>query len=299
LYIGKTMPKYTWISVALVFALEASAFQGPSRLVSFRRENIARLQMTRNEGKSIEEICRDEFCLKDEKTGALQTVSVAEKEQIFMDAMQAYYYGEKGFLSDEDFDKLKADLLWEGSAYSTLNRDELMFMTAARSYSQGSPIMSDQKFDALKTRLKEAGSKISSRRRPKAVVASGVGRVTFEKDGARTATLYAPPLIIATLLWLGVAYELVEFVRYLNPVVTLLAGSPLIYFGTKIGTEQFWLKDPLIAKGPCPSCGVETRVYFGNILSVEGFSETGQFNCPHCQAVLNVEKKTLRASTGQ
>lgn len=42
-------------------------------------------------------------------------LTTGEKERIFMDAIQSFYYNERQVLADEDFDKLKEDLAWEGS----------------------------------------------------------------------------------------------------------------------------------------------------------------------------------------
>lgn len=42
--------------------------------------------------KEIEEICRDEYCARDEKTGEPIILSVVEKERIFLDCIQSYYY---------------------------------------------------------------------------------------------------------------------------------------------------------------------------------------------------------------
>jgi len=43
----------------------------------------------------------------------------------------------------------------------------------------------------------------------------------------------------------------------------------LIYLASKYFTENVFFKNPLIASGPCPSCAVGNRIYFGDILGVE------------------------------
>eukprot|EP00638_Chattonella_subsalsa_P017162 CAMPEP_0117820532 /NCGR_PEP_ID=MMETSP0949-20121206/2513_1 /TAXON_ID=44440 /ORGANISM="Chattonella subsalsa, Strain CCMP2191" /LENGTH=153 /DNA_ID=CAMNT_0005659483 /DNA_START=382 /DNA_END=840 /DNA_ORIENTATION=+ len=134
--------------------------------------------------KAIEEICRDEFCTVDEKTGEpvmltvkekeriyaflltssremdkIRTITISgepvmltvkEKERIFLDSLQAYYYDGRNVLTDDDFDKLKADLIWEGSPLATLSRDETLFLNAMSAYMKGNPIISDAEFDELK-----------------------------------------------------------------------------------------------------------------------------------------------------
>lgn len=42
-------------------------------------------------------------------------LTTAEKERIFTDAIQSFYYNQRQMLDDDDFDKLKEDLAWEGS----------------------------------------------------------------------------------------------------------------------------------------------------------------------------------------
>mmetsp|Transcript_32895 Transcript_32895/g.51630 ORF Transcript_32895/g.51630 Transcript_32895/m.51630 type:complete len:309 (+) Transcript_32895:50-976(+) len=246
--------------------------------------------------KSIEEVCRDEFCTIDETTGEQVVLSVKEKERIFLDSLQAYYYDGSKVLNDDDFDQLKADLVWEGSPLATLNREETLFLNAMGAYMKGKPIISDAEFDALKAKLKEEGSMIAVATEPKCYVDTGVCKVTFVKDEARMATLYAPAFLIATFLWIGTAFEVFSFFRDINPIITLLAGSPLIYAGTKVGTENFWLSEPLIAKGPCPSCGFENRIYFGTILGVEGVGDAGDVTCPNCKVKMNIEKRTLKVT---
>lgn len=43
---------------------------------------------------------------------------------------QSYYYDGREVLNDADFDKLKEDLIWEGSPVAILSRDETKFLAA-------------------------------------------------------------------------------------------------------------------------------------------------------------------------
>ena len=83
--------------------------------------------------------------------------------------------------------------------------------------------------------------------------------------------LYLPAISVLTLLWTGGTYELISASRGLNPLITLLIGSPLIVSVAQYLTEQVLFKDPFIAQGPCPDCGANNRLFFGDILGVEGF----------------------------
>ncbi|CAN0169869.1 unnamed protein product, partial [Phaeothamnion confervicola] len=57
-----------------------------------------------------------------------------EKERIFIDAIQSFYFSGRKMLADADFDKLKEDLVWEGSDVVLLNRNETLFLSAMSSY---------------------------------------------------------------------------------------------------------------------------------------------------------------------
>lgn len=40
---------------------------------------------------------------------------MVQKEQLFLEALSAYYYEGKALISDEEFSNLKDDLVWNGS----------------------------------------------------------------------------------------------------------------------------------------------------------------------------------------
>ena len=61
-------------------------------------------------GRQVEEICREEYCARDEKTGEPILLSVKEKERIFLDCIQSYYYNSRSV-----FRVLSANLSPRGS----------------------------------------------------------------------------------------------------------------------------------------------------------------------------------------
>lgn len=192
---------------------------------------------------------------------------------------------------------LKEDLQWNGSPVVVLNRDEAKYLAAMQAYLQGKPMMSDSEFDALKRELKEAGSKFAVDTEPKCYIDTGVCKVTLKEDKFRSNLLYLPAGAILSIVWLGVGFELIEPLIRLNPILLFLLGSPLVYTGAKTITEDFIFQNKFIAFGPCPACEVENRVYFGNILGVEGFSDVAEVKCGNCKEIFNVQRNTLRAST--
>ena len=47
---------------------------------------------------------------------------------MYIDALWAYYKDGKPIASDEDFEKLKMELNWQGSGFPTLHREEVEFV---------------------------------------------------------------------------------------------------------------------------------------------------------------------------
>ena len=178
--------------------------------------------------KEIETICRDEYCAIDEKTGKPIVLSVEEKERVFVEAMQAYFYDGREVLNDKYFDQLKEDLLWEGSEVAALSRDENKYLAAMQAYMEGSPILSDTEFDELKQKLKADSSPIAVSKEPKCFVDTGICTVTWTPDKVRQFIAYTPVSVVVTLLWVVIAYELTPL-KFVNPIFTLLLGSPVIY----------------------------------------------------------------------
>ena len=109
--------------------------------------------------------------------------------------------------------------------------------------------------------------------------------------------LYLPAISVLTLLWTGGTYELISASRGLNPLITLLIGSPLIVSVAQYLAEQVLFKAPFIAQGPGPDCGANNRLFFGDILGVEGAGETAETQCANCKIPLSVSRATLRVSS--
>lgn len=190
--------------------------------------------------KEIEQICRDEYCAIDERTGKPIVLSVEEKERVFVEAMQAYFYDGREVLSDKDFDQLKEDLLWEGSQVAAMNREETKYLAAMQAYMQGAPMMSDKDFDELKASLKSGGSPIAVSKEPKCFIETGICSVTWTQDKVRQFVSYLPVVSVVSVAWVIVAFELTPL-RYVNPLVTLIIGAPIIYVSKNIPVMKIFL----------------------------------------------------------
>jgi hypothetical protein len=245
--------------------------------------------------RNLAELSADEFMLIDEETKQPILLTKEEKERIFMDAVQSFYFG-KSTLSDEQFDSLKNDLSWEGSNLVTLNRNESLFIRAVQAWNKKEPILSDAEFDELKLSLKDANSPIAVSTEPKCYVDSGICKVTWVEDKFLTSSLYVPAGLIGTILYLGIGYEL-PVLGNLNPIPLLLLGAPLLFSVTRAVTKNVFFSNPLVAMGSCPSCGTENRVLFGDVLGVEGDKKQSTIKCSNCKSALTIKRSTLRVST--
>jgi len=238
-----------------------------------------------------------EYCAVDKATGETIRLTIQEKERIFLDALQSYYATGRQVLSDEEFDLLKEDLTWNGSEMVVMNRKEVRFLSSIQAYLKGDPIISDTEFDQLKAELKEESSRFAVSREPKCYIDTGICTVTLKEDKFRSNLLYLPVGGLLTAAWLGFGYEVIEPLIRLNPIVLLALGAYPIATGTLSLTNNFVFQNAKIVYGPCPSCEAENRVYFGDILFVEGFSDVASVKCTNCKTEFQVQRKSLRAST--
>ncbi|KAG0473097.1 hypothetical protein HPP92_014954 [Vanilla planifolia] len=91
------------------------------------------------------------YCSRDKKT---EKRTIGEMEQEFLQALQSFYYDKQAIMSNEEFDNLKEELMWEGSSVVMLSSDEQRFLEASMAYVSGNPVLSDKELDELKLRLK-------------------------------------------------------------------------------------------------------------------------------------------------
>ena len=157
--------------------------------------------------------------------------------------------------------------------------------------------MKDAEFDALKRELKENGSPFAVDTEPKCYIDSGVCKVTLKEDKFRTNLLYLPAGALLFIGWLGLGFEVIEPIIRLNPLFLAALGAYPVYTGAVKLTEDFIFTNNYVAYGPCPACEAENRVYFGNILGVEGFDDLAEIKCNNCKEIISVQRNTLRAST--
>lgn len=86
--------------------------------------------------------------------------SLGEKEQAFLDALRAFYYDGTPIMSNEEFDALKEELMWEGSKVMQISGTEQRFLEAYKAYNSGKPVLSDDEYDKLKQELRRTNSRV-------------------------------------------------------------------------------------------------------------------------------------------
>lgn len=238
------------------------------------------------------------FCSLDEEgRKPAKEMSMGEKEQMFLEAMSAYYLGGKPTISDTEFDNLKEELTWEGSKVVVLNEDEQLFLEAQLGFNRGQPIMSDADFDKLKLKLKQSGSFVTSQG-PRCSLRSGSMYSDAQVDYLKMVGLNIPPALLVLGALFSVddltGFEITKLVELPQPwgiVVVWGFVLPALYvLSSAISNVLF--KDALILKAPCPNCGAENTTYFGDILTVAGNRNRNTVECPSCKSKLTFDALT-------
>ncbi|KAJ1288335.1 hypothetical protein BS78_02G081500 [Paspalum vaginatum] len=217
--------------------------------------------------------------------------TIGEMEQEFLQAMQAFYYDKEAVMSNEEFDNLKEELMWEGSKVVMLSQDEQIFLEACMAYVSGKPIMTDAEFDELKLRLKKEGSSIVQEG-PRCSLRSRKVYSDLTVDYFKMFLLNVPAAVVALTLFFFLddltGFEITYLLELPEPfsfIFTWFAALPLIFWVAQSITSAI-IKDFLILKGPCPNCGNENLSFFGTILSVPSGGAKNSVKCANCGSEL-------------
>ncbi|KAL0297959.1 UNVERIFIED_CONTAM: PGR5-like protein 1A, chloroplastic [Sesamum angustifolium] len=195
-----------------------------------------------------------------------QKKSLGEMEQDFLQALQAFYYEGKSIMSNEEFDNLKEELMWEGSSVVMLSADEQRFLEASMAYADGSEIVVEGPRCSLRSR------KVYS---------------DLSVDYLKMFLLNVPAAIVALGLFFFLddltGFEITYLLELPEPfsfIFTWFAALPFILW-LSFTITNIIVKDSLILVGPCPNCGTENTSFFGTILSV---SSGGSVNTVNAQS---------------
>ncbi|EMS46577.1 hypothetical protein TRIUR3_31517 [Triticum urartu] len=183
-------------------------------------------------------------------------------EQEFLRALQSFYYDQKAIMSNEEFDNLKEELMWEGSSVVMLSADEQRLLEASMAYIAGNPIMSDAEFDELKLRLKQDGSDIvtegprCSLRSRKCYLFTLIQIQVYSDltvDYLKMFLLNVPATIVALGLFFfideltGFEVNVFQFPEPFGFIFTYFAALPLILVTAQVVTKAI-INDVLILK---------------------------------------------------
>ncbi|XP_028762792.1 PGR5-like protein 1B, chloroplastic [Neltuma alba] len=233
------------------------------------------------------------YCSIDKK----EKKSVGELEQEFLQALQAFYYEGKAIMSNEEFDNLKEELMWEGSSVVMLSSDEQKFLEASMAYVSGKPIMSDEEYDKLKMKLKMEGSEIVVEG-PRCSLRTKKVYSDLSVDYLKMFLLNVPATVVALGLFFFLddltGFEITYLLELPEPfsfIFTWFAAVPLIVW-LALSLTNAIVKDFLILKGPCPNCGTENTSFFGTILSISSGGSTNNVKCSNCGTELVYDSST-------
>lgn len=273
----------------------------PRRHLPVVRRRLRRVRATEQQGQVQEQGQQDgvvvdsnilPYCSIDRK----QKKTLGEMEQEFLQALQAFYYDQKAIMSNEEFDNLKEELMWEGSSVVMLSPDEQLLLEASIAYASGNPIMSDAEFDELKLRLKKDGSDIATEG-PRCSLRSHKVYSDLNVDYFKMFLLNVPATVVALGLFFfideltGFEINVFQLPEPFGFIFTWFAALPLILFSAWSLTKAI-VQDFLILKGPCPNCGTENLSFFGTILSVSSGGTTNNVKCANCNTEMIYDSKS-------
>uniref|UniRef100_A0A0F7GZP2 PGRL1A transmembrane protein n=1 Tax=Francoa sonchifolia TaxID=23250 RepID=A0A0F7GZP2_9ROSI len=287
----------------LISFSSSSKLQFVGRKVCFRRQFV--LISPRASADQSGQVQEDEvvdsnvlqYCSIDKK----QKRSLGELEQEFLQALQSFYYEGKAIMSNEEFDNLKEELMWEGSSVVMLSSDEQKFLEASMAYVSGNPILTDKEFDQLKLRLKVEGSDIVAEG-PRCSLRSRKVYSDLSVDYFKMFLLNVPAAVVALTLFFFLddltGFEITYLLELPEPfsfIFTWFAALPLIFWSAQAITNVI-VKDFLILKGACPNCGTENVSFFGTILSISSGGTSNTVKCSNCGTPL-IFDSTMRLIT--
>ncbi|KAJ0250260.1 PGR5-like protein 1B [Hirschfeldia incana] len=211
--------------------------------------------------------------------------------------IQSFYYEGKAVMSNEEFDNLKEELMWEGSSVVMLSSDEQRFLEASMAYVSGNPIMTDEEYDKLKMKLKMDGSEIVCEG-PRCSLRSKKVYSDLAVDYFKMFLLNVPATVVALGLFFFLddltGFEITYLLELPEPfsfIFTWFAAVPAIVY-LALSLTKLIIRDSLILKGPCPNCGTENTSFFGTILSISNDGSTNNVKCSGCGTAMVYDSST-------
>eukprot|EP00746_Dinoflagellata_sp_MGD_P024655 gnl/MRDRNA2_/MRDRNA2_157906_c0_seq1.p1 gnl/MRDRNA2_/MRDRNA2_157906_c0~~gnl/MRDRNA2_/MRDRNA2_157906_c0_seq1.p1 ORF type:complete len:287 (+),score=33.68 gnl/MRDRNA2_/MRDRNA2_157906_c0_seq1:53-913(+) len=86
----------------------------------------------------------------------LNECTTSQLEGMYIDTLWDYYRNGRQTLTNEEFDRLKMELYWQGSCVPNLRRYEIQFTKALLAYACGKPLLSIPEYEILRNRIKSS-----------------------------------------------------------------------------------------------------------------------------------------------
>ena len=238
------------------------------------------------------------FCsLDDTGKPVKKKKTLGEMEQEYLDALRQFYMSDSPSLSDEEFDVLKDELLWEGSTVVTMTKEEQMFLEATKAYSMGKPVLSDEEFNELKLKLKTQGSTLAIGG-PRCSIRSRRVYSDMGVDYFRLTLLNIPgvgiSLSLLFILDFLTGFSISKFVELPEPlgfIAVWVVVLPILYVLSDSLTKVV-LKDALILNGQCTNCGENQVLFFGKVLGIDGNDAVADVQCEACKCKMTADSVT-------
>jgi len=273
-----------------------SPVSGMAPLASPARTSLITMQQNTIDESS--QAFYDGYVETDPTTGESKALSLDDKEKLYLECLDAYYNEDgKQLLADDEYEKLKLDLDFDGSRVAVFSKDEIKFVLANKRYKMGKPVMDDTEYDELRGRLKKAGSLVVLHEGASCTI-DGICKSDLTTDDAKTRLLYLP----GTAGGLILTCELIYWTLHLDPILSIVLGAlPAYAFGVWF-TENVFCQKPLVVQGSCPNCQVLQNVYFGDLFSVitDGLAGPAappadelEFKCANCKTVLTADRNRM------
>lgn len=251
---------------------------------------------------------------------SLEGCSLADLEVMYVDALWTYYQKGEFTLTDDQYDRLKDELNWQGSGFPTLKRFEVKFVEASIAYARGEPIVSDEEYEDLKAQVKANGKRSDVT----ALLLYAKGQQLLDADqyealsdemfklgievGLRGATctlsttsddlrscpeqvasMYAGLAIIPSLICF-LPYVVSEWIFNGLPAATALLPIAAGVALTAILVRYLNLHNTQIVTGQCPCCESELKQLFAG----DEPPATADQKCPVCGTSVSMSRTEMK-----
>ena len=253
--------------------------------------------------------------------------SLADLEMMYIDSLWNYYNGGDFTLTDEQYDRLRDELNWQGSGFPTLRRYEVQFVEAAISYARGEAKVTDQEYEELKRKVRSAGKRddvtalllytkgqqllepaqFEQLRDEMAKLSIDVGLrgATCTLSNTSTDLIADSGTVTKMYTALAIVPSLIGIVPYLGasifgvdvPPAAGLGFAATIALGlTSMIVNYTNLQNATVVTGQCPCCEEPIKQFFGG----EEPATSMDYKCPVCgtQSKLDRVEMKIKESGG-